>query len=108
MKANPLLDNIFLEKLFTAYDREIYAKITALNFDEFPTEEISGKVTGGSINVDGTSACCRTCSLTLVANEVNINDYYWGLNTKFELQIGLTNHIDEKYPDIIWFKKAYI
>ena len=106
MKANPLLDNIFLEKLFTAYDREIYAKITALNFDEFPTEEISGKVTGGSINVDGTSACRRTCSLTLVANEVNINDYYWGLNTKFELQIGLTNRIDKKYPDIIWFKEG--
>ena len=106
MKANPLLDNIFLEKLFTAYDREIYAKITALNFDEFPTEEISGKVTGGSINVDGTSTCRRTCSLTLVANEVNINDYYWGLNTKFELQIGLTNRIDEKYPDIIWFKEG--
>ena len=106
MKANPLLDNIFLEKLFTAYDREIYAKIIALNFDEFPTEEISGKVTGGSINVDGTSACRRTCSLTLVANEININDYYWGLNTKFELQIGLTNHIDEKYPDIIWFKEG--
>lgn len=106
MKANPLLDNIFLEKLFTAYDREIYAKITALNFDEFPTEEISGKVTGGSINVDGTSACRRTCSLTLVANEVNINDYYWGLNTKFELQIGLTNRINEKYPDIIWFKEG--
>ena len=106
MKANPLLDNIFLEKLFTAYDREIYAKITALNFDEFPIEEISGKVTGGSINVDGTSACRRTCSLTLVANEVNINDYYWGLNTKFELQIGLTNRIDEKYPDIIWFKEG--
>ena len=106
MKANPLLDNIFLEKLFTAYDREIYAKITALNFDEFPTEEISGKVTGGSINVDGTSACRRTCSLTLVANEVNINDYYWGLNTKFELQIGLTNRIDEKYPDIVWFKEG--
>lgn len=106
MKANPLLDNIFLEKLFTAYDREIYAKITALNFDEFPTEEISGKVTGGSINVDGTSACRRTCSLTLVANEVNINDYYWGLNTKFELQIGLTNRIDEKYPNIIWFKEG--
>ena len=106
MKANPLLDNIFLEKLFTAYDREIYAKIIALNFDEFPTEEISGKVTGGSINVDGTSACRRSCSLTLVANEININDYYWGLNTKFELQIGLTNHIDEKYPDIIWFKEG--
>ena len=106
MKANPLLDNIFLEKLFTAYDREIYAKITALNFDELPTEEISGKVTGGSINVDGTSACRRTCSSTLVANEVNINDYYWGLNTKFELQIGLTNRIDEKYPDIIWFKEG--
>lgn len=106
MKANPLLDNIFLEKLFTACDREIYAKITALNFDELPTEEISGKVTGGSINVDGTSACRRTCSLTLVANEVNINDYYWGLNTKFELQIGLTNRIDEKYPNIIWFKEG--
>jgi hypothetical protein len=40
----------------------------------------------------------------MVAKEVNINDFYWGLNNKFKLEIGLENTIDSDYPDIIWFK----
>jgi hypothetical protein len=67
-----------------------------------PTEEITGRVTsGGSINVDGTSAVRRSCSLTMVAKDVNINDFYWGLHSKFQLFIGLTNKINPNYPDII-------
>ncbi|WP_291627906.1 hypothetical protein [Clostridium sp.] len=46
----------------------------------------------------------RTCNLTLIAKDINIKDFNWSLNTKFKLEIGLTNNIDEKYPDIIWFK----
>nr|DAG21687.1 MAG TPA: protein of unknown function DUF5047 [Caudoviricetes sp.] len=60
-------------------------------------------MTGGSINIDGSSAVRRTCSLTLVANNVNITDYYWGLKNKFKLEIGLKNTINDIYPDIIWF-----
>jgi hypothetical protein len=63
-------------------------------------------VTGGSLRVDGTSALRRTCSLTMVASEVNISDYYWGLNTKFKLEIGVENTVNKNYEDIIWFPQG--
>jgi hypothetical protein len=69
-----------------------------------PVEYIEGKVTGGSINIDGTSCVRRTCSLSMIANDVNINDYYWGLKNKFKLEIGIKNMINSNYPNIIWFK----
>ena len=103
---NPLLDPDFLERLDSQHEHEVYAKIIALDFEEHPTEEITGKVTQGSVNVDGTSAIRRSCSVSLVAQDVNINEYYWGLNTKFELKVGLRNYIDPRYEDIIWFKQG--
>ena len=103
---NPMLDIEFLKRLDADRDREVYAKIIALTFDEDPTEEITGKVTQGSINIDGDSAVRRSCSVTLVAKDVNINEFYWGLNTKFKLYVGLKNHIDPQYEDIIWFKQG--
>ena len=99
MTTNPLEDNQFLEKLNSAHEREVFAKIISLDFDENPIEEITGSVTQGSINIDGSSAIRRTCSVTMVAQELNINDYYWGLNTKIQIYIGLRNNIDSKYPD---------
>lgn len=103
---NPLLDTEFLLKLFSQHLQEKFVKIISLDLDENPQEEIQGKVTSGSINVDGSSAVHRTCSLTLVANEINIHFYYWGLNTKFKVSIGLTNNIDKNYEDIIWFPQG--
>ena len=97
---NPLLDPDFLERLDSQHEHEVYAKIIALDFEEHPTEEITGKVTQGSVNIDGTSAIRRSCSVSLVAQDVNINEYYWGLNTKFELKVGLRNYIDPRYEDI--------
>ena len=99
-------DQDFLVRLDQYPHHYTWAKIIALTTDEFPIEEITGKITTGSINIDGNSAVRRTCSLTMVADEVNINDYYWGLKTKFEVQVGLENHIDSRYPDIIWFKQG--
>ena len=99
--------------LFTQYDKDflleldkmrnkiIYARITALQFNETPIESIEGKVTGGSINIDGSSALRRTCSLTMVAEDVNYNEYYWGLKTKFKLEIGIQNSIAYDLPEII-------
>jgi hypothetical protein len=63
-------------------------------------------VTAGTVNIDGSSAVRRTCSLTLLAKDININNYYWGLNTKFKLEIGLTNNINKDYPNIIWFPQG--
>lgn len=103
-KNDPMFDQDFLNELFSAHERELYAKIVALNLDEEPIEEIQGRVTSGSAPVDGSSIVRRTCSLSLVASELNINDYIWGLKTKIKLFIGLRNKINSKYPDIIWFK----
>ena len=100
---NALLDKDFLKELDNYNSREIYARITALTVNELPIESIEGRVTGGSINIDGASAVRRTCSLSLVAQGVDINNFYWGLNNKFKLEIGLKNFINSKYPDIIWF-----
>lgn len=119
--SNPLLDIEFLKKLYSHHHREIFARVTALTFDERPIECIEGRITGGSVNVDGTSSMRRSCSLTMVAQNVNISDYYWGLNNKFKLEVGLTlpemiknaRYWDDdvntyiypykNYPDIIWF-----
>lgn len=104
---NPLFDSDFLKELFENNRRTLYARVTALTFDEKPIEYIEGQITGnGSINIDGKSAVRRTCSLTLVAKDLNITDFYWGLKTKFKLEIGLENHINSNYPDIIWFKQG--
>ena len=106
MKNNPLLDKDFLAKLDQEKFKKIYARIVSLTFDEFPIEEITGRVTGGSINIDGNSAIRRTCSITLIADNINIHDYYWGVKTKFELYIGIENNIDSQYENIIWFKQG--
>lgn len=103
---NPLLDEEFLLNLENKTHREIFARITALNMAELPIETIEGRVTGGSINIDGNSAVRRTCNLTMVAKDININNFYWGLNTKIKLEIGLTNDIDDKYSNIIWFPQG--
>ena len=93
----------FLAKLDLQHNRTVYARITALQFDESPIESIEGRVTGGSVNVDGNSAVRRTCNLSIVTQDINISNYLWSLNTKFRLEVGMKNEIDENYPDIIWF-----
>lgn len=133
---NPLLDKHFIELLDKHNQREVYARIVCLTLDELPVEEISGKVSQGSLNVDGTSAIRRSCSLTIVSNRVNINEYYWSFATKFKLYLGLKvpdyirNQYEqttmpfadeysdgvflngelvypyEAYPDIVWFQQG--
>lgn len=101
-----IYDREFLRELDAHRNRVIYARVTAMTFQEEPTERIEGRITLGSINVDGASAMRRTCNLTMVANDVNINDFYWGLNTKINLEIGLENTINPMLDDIIWFKEG--
>lgn len=106
MKNNPLLDTNFLKQLDAENQREIFAKVISLTAEEEPIEQIEGRVTGGTINIDGSSAVRRSCSLQLVAEDININNFYWGLTNKFRLYIGLTNTIDDEYDDIIWFPQG--
>ena len=118
-----MLDEEFLKVLDAHKEREIYARIIALSFQEEPLEQIEGRVTQGSINIDGASAVRRTCSLSLVADEFDTKDFYWGLKSKFKLEVGLKNIIKnnvygydsngmelywgDKYPqDTIWFPQG--
>ena len=101
-----LKDTEFLKLLDENRSKTIYAKIISLTMEEFPQEEITGKVISGSINVDGKSALRRTCSLSLIANKVNLNSFYWGLYSKFKLFIGVKNEINNDYPGIIWFPQG--
>lgn len=101
-----LLDKNFLKQLDIENQREIYAKIVSLNIHEEPIESIEGRVTGGSINIDGSSSVRRSCNLTLITQQININDIYWGFSNKFKLYIGVLNTINKKYDDIIWFPQG--
>lgn len=103
---NPLLDYDFLKELDSYPHKTVYAKIILLNFDELPVQEIQGRISAGSVNVDGASAIRRTCSLTMITNEEQIDNIYWGLKNKFKLEIGLENNINFDYPDIVWFKQG--
>lgn len=106
MMTNAILDVDFINDLLCQTEREIFARITVLTQQENPIEFIEGKATGGSINVDGKSAIRRSCSLTLVAEDVFINEFYWGLRNKFKLEVGIKNNTSDKYEDIIWFPQG--
>ncbi len=108
-----LLDNDFLVALQTQKQREIYARVTSLNINELPIDSIEGLVTGGSINIDGSSSVRRTCNLTMVAESIDINDIYWGVKTKVRIEIGLKNNLtneyqanNQTYPSIMWFPQG--
>lgn len=107
-----LSDTNFLKKICMQKEQGFLIKITALSQNETPLEEIEGRVSGGSINIDGASTVRRTCSLNLVAllknnediNGQQINSQYWGLNTKFKIQIGIPNTLNEYQEySVIWF-----
>lgn len=101
-----MLNQDFLLELTKHRNKIVYIRITSLNQQDLPMESIEGQVTGGSINIDGTSAIRRTCSLTMVTQQIEIKDEYWAMKTKFKLEIGQKNDIDNNYPDIIWFDQG--
>jgi hypothetical protein len=61
-----LYNKDFLLKLDKSQNKILYARITSLQFNESPIETIEGRITQGSINIDGSSAVRRSCSLSLI------------------------------------------
>ena len=107
-----LKDKDFLKKMDEQRLREQFVKITLLNWNEDPVEEIQGLATGGTINLDGKSSLRRTCSLSIFLKD---NDYSgitnvgnkFAINTKVYVEVGFTNNTDQykKYP-IIWYPQG--
>ena len=104
-----LVDKPFLKKVDEYPIRVVYARLISLTFDEKPRGTLEGRVVSGSINVDGSSAMRRTCTLQITCEEkeVDINDLNWALHTKFKVYIGLQNFVNTKaYPEILWFPQG--
>lgn len=107
MMHNPLLDSDFLKELVEQRERTVYARIEMLNMQEEPEEEVFGRVTQGTITIDGNSSVRRSFSLTMIPEkEKDYNNYELGLNRKIRLYIGLKNLVNKNYEDVIWFKQG--
>ena len=94
-----LYDSDFLRELDEQREKTVYARIISLDLEESPLQQIEGQITSGSVNVDGNSAVRRTCSLSMVAKDINIDDVYnknnFGNNQNFSNSI------------IFWFFSLY-
>jgi hypothetical protein len=102
-----LTDKSFLRELYGSRQRTTYARITKLTLDEHPIETIEGKILSGSVNVDGNSAVRRTFSLQLAVQDLNFNEFDWGLENKIKLEVGLENTVlNSVYPKILWFPQG--
>ena len=106
-----LKDSSFLKKFDEIKLKEQYVKLIVLTFDEKPIQQIQGKLIGGSINLDGSSAMRRTGNLTMVAdeyeNDLTDTKHLLSINKKIEVLIGFTNTTDQyqDYP-ILWFPQG--
>lgn len=101
-----LQDTAFLLEMDNYPIREQLCKVVVLNFDESPLREITGSIVSGSLTIDGSSACRRTVSLSMVTDDPNVNELDWQIHTKYVLYIGLKNFVNKKYDDIIWFPQG--
>ena len=106
-----LKDSIFSKKFDEIKLKEQFIKIIVLTFDEMPIAEIQGKITGGSLTLDGSSGMRRTGNISMVAdeyqNDLTDTKHLLSINKKVEILIGFTNTSDEylEYP-IIWFPQG--
>ena len=106
-----LSDNEFLSIVDQMNIREQVVKLTLLNWNEEPIRDIQGLVTGGSLNIDGSSSMRRTANISLVVADNTAAyddlDNLFSINKKIYLEIGLfntTNYYND-YP-IIWFPQG--
>ena len=105
-----LQDSSFLKKIDLLNIKEKDVKIIVLDWNENPLQEIKGQVTGGSINIDGSSSVRRTVNLSLVTQDQTIDilnptiENLFTINKKIKIEIGIKNFTDEyKEYDFIWF-----
>lgn len=106
-----LKDSNFLRRLDLENLKKYFVKIIILSMDERPIKSIEGRVTTGSISIDGSSAMRRTCNLTFLAEPGERNDLtnisnLLSINKKIKIQVGIENLIDNNYDDIVWFNQG--
>lgn len=112
IRYNYLKDKNFLKEVDNQHLKEQFVKITLLNWNEDPIQEIQGIVTGGTINLDGKSSVRRTSTLSVAlkneeyAGITNVNNLL-SLNKKIYIEIGYKNTTNKYLEyDILWFPQG--
>ena len=109
-EISALKDASFLRKLDLENIKTFYVKILVLDKNELPLRAIEGRVSTGSISIDGSSSVRRSGSITFLAeekdNDLTDVDNLLSMNKKIKILIGIENNIDEHYDKIIWFKQG--
>lgn len=101
----------FLRALDNESNKFYWVKIEVLNMQELPIESIEGKVQqGATISIDGSSSLRRTCTISFVAendiNDLTNIDNLLSINKKIKIYVGIENHINIEYNNIIWFPQG--
>lgn len=109
----PYLKNLdFLSTIDNLKIKKQYAKITLLDWDEKPIQEIQGLITSGSLNLTGNSAIRRTGNLSVylpdesyarISNSGNL----FSINKKMFLEVGYENPTNkyQNFP-ILWYPQG--
>lgn len=111
-----LNDKTFMLKVNQYKVREYSAAIMVLDFEtENPISRLEGKVVSGNMNIAANSPVRKTCSLTVVFDDLtkeitNINNLI-AVNKKISLSIGFNNPfyhdpLYQQYGDVLWFKQG--
>ena len=112
IKKYPYLKDVdFLNKIYGQHNKTIYCNISSLDWQERCVMRVEGRVTNGSMSVNGDSAVRRTANISvkiLNYDELYDNiDSMFAINKKIYLEIGLKNNLAHRgyYPTypIIYF-----
>ena len=99
-------DKNFLKEVDSAKFKTLKVRITALDWEERPIQDIQSSVVSGTLNLDGKSSIRRTCNLTIVTEQSDILniDNIFSLNKKIKLELGYKNTFNRynEFSDI-WF-----
>ena len=78
--------------------------------NEIPIREIQGRVSQGSLTIDGSSSVRRAGNITFLAeeeeNDLTDIDNLLSMNKKVKVLVGFKNTIDKEHDDIIWFNQG--
>ena len=89
--------------------RAALAAASAIN-NEIPIREIQGRVSSGSITIDGSSSVRRAGTITFMAeeeeNDLTDVDNLLSMNKKIKIMVGIENNVDTTHDKIIWFNQG--
>jgi len=109
-EINFLKDASFLRQLDIENIKVYYVRILVLDKNEIPIRAIEGRVSAGSISINGSSCVRRTGNVTFLAeekkNDLTDVDNLLSINKKINIFIGIENNIDKIHDKIIWFKQG--